>query len=189
MSAADIAETTLKKLLDDVEKTSEHRQDQKKKKKKLLTEVKRLKRGRDNHSILNGCSPFSSNSRKGCTKNCAETISNKRRNQIHEYYWSLTKDNQNIWISPMVETITPVRPRKKTTGKKEKRFTRIYHLENDKGQKAQICQKMFLSTIGLTTDKTIGTVLSKSGGSRTNDVSDKRGKAEPANKKRVKLQT
>ena len=82
----------------------------------------------------------------------------------------------------MVETITPVRPRKMTTGKKE-RFIRIYHLENDKGQKVRVCQKMFLSTIGLTTDKTIGTVLSKSGGSRTNDLSDKRGKAKPANKK------
>ena len=42
---------------------------------------------------------------------------------------------------------------------------------------------MFLSTLGLTTDKTIRTVLSKSGGSRTTDVSDERGKAEPANKK------
>ena len=44
----------------------------------------------------------------------------KRRNQIHQYYWSLTKDNQNNWISHMFEIITPVRPRKKTTGKKEK---------------------------------------------------------------------
>ena len=83
----------------------------------------------------------------------------------------------------MVETITPVRPRKKTTGKKESRFARIYHLENHKGQKVRVCQKMFLSRIGLTTDKTTGTMLSKSGGSRTNDVSDKRGKAETANKK------
>ena len=89
----------------------------------------------------------------------------------------------------IVETITPVRPRKKTTGKK-KRFTRIYHLENEKGQKVSVCQKMFLSTINLTTDKTIGTLLPGSGGSRTNDVSDKRTKAEPANKKNsVKLQT
>ena len=183
MSAADIAETTLKKLLDDVEKTSEHRQGQKKKKKKLFTEVDRLKRGRDNHPILNGCSPIRSNSRKGCTKNRVKTISNKRWNQIHKYYWSLTKDNQDIWISHMVETITPSRrPRKKTTGKKERRFTRICHLENDKSQKVRVSQKMFLSTIGLTTDKTTGTMLSKSGGSRTNDVSDKRGKAEPANK-------
>ena len=188
LSTADIAETTLKKLLNAVEKTSEHRQDQKKKKNKLLTEVKRLKHRRDNHPILNGSSPLSSNSRKGCTKNCTETISNKRQNQIHEYYWSLTKDNQNIWISLMVETITPVRPKKMTTGKKERRFTRIYHLENDKGQKVKVCQKTLLSTIGLTTDKTVGTVLSKSGGSRTNDLSDKRGKAEPAYKKMVKLQ-
>ena len=37
----------------------------------------------------------------------------------------------------MVETITPVRPRKKSTGKKKKKgFTRIFHLENYKGQKA-----------------------------------------------------
>ena len=83
----------------------------------------------------------------------------------------------------MVETITPVRPRKKTTWKKERRFTRIYHFENDKGQKIRVCQKMFLSTVGLTTDKTIGTVLSKSGGSWTNDVFDERVKAEQANKK------
>ena len=96
LSAADIGETTLKKLLDDVEKTSKHRQDQKKKKKKLLTEVERLKRGRDNHPILNGCSPISSNSRKGYTKNCTKTISNKKPNQIHKYYWSLAKDNQNF---------------------------------------------------------------------------------------------
>ena len=119
LPAADIAETTLKKLLDAVEKTSEHRQDQKKQKKKLFTEVERLKRGIYNHPILNVYSPISSNSRKGYTKNCAKTISNKRRNKIHEYYWSLTKDNQNIWISHMVETITAVRPRKKSTRKKE----------------------------------------------------------------------
>ena len=84
----------------------------------------------------------------------------------------------------MVETITPVITRKITTGKKEKRFTKIYHSVNDKGlSNVRVCQKMFLFTIGLTTDKTIGTVLSKRGGSRRNDVSDKRGKAEPANKK------
>ena len=83
----------------------------------------------------------------------------------------------------MVKRIRPVRPRKKTTEKKRRRFTRIYHLENDKDQKVRVCQKMFLSTIGLTTDKTIRTVLSKSGGFKTNDVPDKKEKAEPAHKK------
>ena len=129
-------------------------------------------------------SPTSSNSRKGCTKIFTETLSKKRRNQIHKYYWSLTKNNQNIWISHMVETITPFRPRKKPPKKNERRFTRIYHLENDKGQKVRVCQKMFVSKIVLTTDKTIGTVLSKRGGSRT-----KGEKLNLQTKKAVKLQT
>ena len=37
----------------------------------------------------------------------------------------------------------------------------MYHLEKDKCQKFRVCQKMFLSAIGLSTDKTIGNVLSK----------------------------
>ena len=86
----------------------------------------------------------------------------------------------------MVETIASISPRRKTTRNKERRFTRIYHLENDKGQKGNVFQKMFPSTTSLTTDKIIVTVLSKSGGSQTNDVYDKRGKAEPANKKKKK---
>ena len=55
---------------------------------------------------------------------------------------------------------------------------------------------MFLSTINLTAEKTIGTVVPKSGGFQTNDISDKRRKAKPVNKKTkqnkkktVKLQT
>ena len=40
----------------------------------------------------------------------------------------------------------------------------------------------FRKCSSLQSDKTIGTVLSKSEGSQTNDISDKRGKAEPANK-------
>ena len=62
-------------------------------------------------------------------------------------------------------------------------------MENKKSQKVRVCQKTFLSTIGLSTDKTIGTVLSKSGGSHTNDVSDNKGKAEPTHKRTVKLPT
>ena len=83
----------------------------------------------------------------------------------------------------MVETVTPILPRKKTIGKRERRYTKVFHIENDTGEKITVCQKMFLSTLGLTTDKTIQTVLSKSEGSRTiSDVFDKRGKRIPGNK-------
>ena len=107
----------------------------------------------------------------------------ERRQETHGYDWSLNKDKQNIWISNMVETVTPILPRKKTIGKRERRYTKVFHIENDTGEKITVCQKMFLSTLGLTTDKTIQTVLSKSEGSRTiSDVFDKRGKRIPGNK-------
>ena len=56
-------------------------------------------------------------------------------------------------------------------------------MENDTGEKITAYQKMFSSTLGLTTDKTIQTVLSKSEGLRTiSGVSDKRGNRTPGNK-------
>ena len=38
----------------------------------------------------------------------------------------------------------------------------MFHMENDIVEKITVCQKMFLPTLGLTTDKAIHTVLSKS---------------------------
>lgn len=65
------------------------------------------------------------------------------RNEIHDYHWSLNKDKQNIWISLMVETVAPVRPRKNTQLKKERKFTRVYYLENKNKERVQVCEKFF----------------------------------------------
>ena len=62
----------------------------------------------------------------------------------------------------MVEPITPIRLKKKNSRKRERRYTRVFHMENDTVEKITVCQKMFLSTLGPTTDKAIHTVLSKS---------------------------
>ena len=91
----------------------------------------------------------------------------------------MSKDKQNIWISNLVDTIDPVRPRKKKSGKKEREFTRVYYLENSSKEKLQVCQKLFLSTLGLTSDKPIQTVLSKCKSPHTVvDLSDQRGKSD-----------
>ena len=122
-------------------------------------------------------------SKKDCTKKCSEKLTEERRQEIHEFYWNLSKDKLNIWISNLVDTIDPVRPRNKKLGKKERKFTRAYYLENSSKEKLQVCQKMFLSTLGLTSDKTIQTVLSKCKSSHTVvDLSDQRGKSD-GNKK------
>ena len=51
----------------------------------------------------------------------------------------------------------------------------MFHLKNDIGEETTVGQKIFLSTLGLTTYKTIQTVLSKSEGSRTiSNVAEKK---------------
>ena len=61
--------------------------------------------------------------------NCSEPLPNGRRCEINDYFWNMTRDEQTTWIAHMVETTTPVRPRKKTLRKKERNFTRIFYLE------------------------------------------------------------
>ena len=56
-------------------------------------------------------------------------------------------------------------------------------LREQEQRKNRVCQKMFLATLVLTTDKTVKTVKSKAQGSRTSDVSDKRGRKQTGNKK------
>ena len=64
--------------------------------------------------------------KKGCAEKCSEKLTEKRRQETHEFYWNLSKDKQNIWISNLVDTIDPVRPRRKKSGKMERKFTRVY---------------------------------------------------------------
>ena len=101
-------------------------------------------RGKAKHPMLVPCVPVElDDSKKGCTKKCSEKLTEERRQEIHEFYWNLSKDKRNIWISNLVDTIDPVRPRKKKSGKKERKFTRVYYLEKSSKEKLQVCQKIF----------------------------------------------
>ena len=85
------------------------------------------------------------------------------------------------WLSHSIDTITPKRPVKNTAEKKERKHTRIFFLEKNH-QKVQVCQKMFLSKLGLKGGRVVRNALAKSNDSRT-DICDNRGKHEPGNKK------
>ena len=90
----------------------------------------RLRREKEKQSILHGCSSVDE-SKKGCVRKCQNNFSQKRRIEIHEHYWSLSKELQNQWISQMIDTVTPARPRKKTLGRKERKPTQIVYLEKE----------------------------------------------------------
>ena len=87
----------------------------------------------------------------------------------------------------MVDTVTHSQLRRKTLRWKEKKVTQIFHLEKEGREKVQVCQKTFLATLGLTGDRVIQTVLSKTSTSRMVNISDKRGKHTPAIQKKEEI--
>ena len=68
-----------------------------------------MERDKKKHPMLSLCKPVTSGSKKGCSKKCSESLTNERRQEVYDYCWSLNEDKQHIWISHMVETITPIR--------------------------------------------------------------------------------
>ena len=87
-----------------------------------------MKGDKKKHPMFGRCKPLTSVQKKGCSKKYNESFTNKRKKEIHNYYWSLNKDKQNIWISHMVQTITSIRPKRKQQrkgreGKQEWRIT------------------------------------------------------------------
>ena len=77
----------------------------------------RLRREKEKHPILPGCSSVDE-LKKGCVRKCQDNFSQKRRIKIHRHYCGLSKELQSLCISHVVDTVTPARPRKKTLGRK-----------------------------------------------------------------------
>ena len=125
LSDSEVIEDALNDLLNKVEQNID-----KPIKKRRVSLQEKLELHKKKHPMLKPCVPVSSGSKKGCNKKCRESIDEDLRREIYDYYWSLNKDKQNIWISLMVETVAPVRPRKNSQGKKERKCTRVYYLEN-----------------------------------------------------------
>ena len=87
------------------------------------------------------------------------------------------------WMLQMIETCTPSRPRKYTSGKKERKVTRIFLLKEKREQKIEGCQVMFLRTLSFKSDRVMRIVLSKTADARNEIVNDYNGRHDPANKK------
>ena len=68
-----------------------------------------MERDKKKHPMLSLCKPVTSGSKKGCSKKCSESLTNERRQEVYDYCWSLNEDKQHLWISHMVETVTPIR--------------------------------------------------------------------------------
>ena len=76
------------------------------------------------------------------------------------------KEMQMQWMSQMIETCTPSRPRKYTSGEKERKASITFFFEKEGQQKIQVCQVMFLRTLGFKSDRVMRTAVSKTADTR-----------------------
>ena len=55
-----------------------------------------MERDKKKHPMLSLCKPVTSGSKKGCSKKCSESLTNERRQEVYDYYWSLNEDKQHM---------------------------------------------------------------------------------------------
>ena len=116
-------------LVDRAEESFTQKPNKKKLYKRYRTEERRKQRGIESHPLLRGCSST-------CSKQCSKDFTEEVRARINKYYWNMSlKEMQMQWMSQMIETCIPSRPRKYTSGKKERKVTRIFFLEKEGRQK------------------------------------------------------
>ena len=175
----DVLSSIIDSVCDDKPKDDNVKAKQPAKRRRISNVSDRRSRDLSRHPLLEPCLPIQieSGSKKGCLKKCSENFTEEHRNDIHKFYWQLSKEEQFRWIINNVETISPERPRTKTSHIKERKVTRVYYLEDISKKRVHVCQKMFLSTLGLTNDKTIKTALDKSNNGSTiiANITDNRG--------------
>ena len=112
-------------------------------------------------------------------KDCVLQFSEEDRANIHSEFWCITYDEGWSWLGTAISVHSPVRPRGKTHGKREKDTTRSYSFSSITGEKILVCQAFFLSTPGLSPDQMIKTMLEKKKGMYIKVTPDQRGHHEP----------
>ena len=91
--AEDVTVTEVKLILNDLLDTVVREENKVKTTKKhtRISTVERMERDKKKHPMLDSCQPVSDGSRKGCIKKCTAVLTNNRRQEIHDHYWSLSK--------------------------------------------------------------------------------------------------
>ena len=93
---------------------------------------------------------------------CCEDIDEETRIFIHEEYWKGEYSEKTNWIASMVDLVVPNRRRKDTVGAVDQTVSNVYHLYTTTKERVKVCQKMFTSTLGYSSDKVVRIALGKS---------------------------
>lgn len=117
-----------------------------------------------------------------CRKNCSRKTTKGRRMQIFHAYWKISYPDRNIFLFHMV---SQQQTKWLTTSVPTKRkWSHQYHLNDDQGQRQNVCKIMFLTTLGYhpKNDRLITIVFGNATSSCLAPPQDRRGKHTPGNK-------
>lgn len=110
---------------------------------------------------------------------CADFLSESRRVFIHDAFWKKRYTEQNAWIMSCIRETEKKRIRKRKHDDSKQRKERIrlsYSLPDEANVLITVCQKMFLNTLGFSSNRKIKTLFEKLA-SGEGCYQDKRGKS------------
>ncbi|CAH0731341.1 unnamed protein product, partial [Brenthis ino] len=127
-------------------------------KKTSLTQINRAK-----HEKLLIKYPLREPCHNLCKKLCTFNFSEKDRQDIHEYYWSLDWEHRGIYIKNLVTEKDCVKKGPAKTSKRKRQVTYTYNFPKDEGR-LEVCRTFFLCTLGYAkkNDRHVLSVLNKS---------------------------
>jgi len=142
-------------------------------KKRARSKIDQSVRGKQKHPMLSSC---------GCTRKCAEKISESRRTQVHDEFWSLPYDSRRTWMFSHIKRNDPKKRITNTKGAYSRNCSRLYFIPQENGDICQVCKDFFLRTLGFRSDKVVTVLLKKNVVSQLAPTADQRGRHKPLNK-------
>ena len=109
-----------------------------------------------------------------CKKQCSEKISDDQRTKMHEQFWNLSYDARGNWILQHVKHIAVKRRNRKGCTPRSSSYE--YSLTDEFGTFVNVCQLMFLNTLGYKSNRKLVTIFTKISLGDIFIPSDKRGR-------------
>ena len=110
-------------------------------------------------------------------------ISEERRNFINKQYWDIDYERQCDWLLSNVKEVPVKQVKVKVEDRKRDRSVSFeYFLMNSNRDLQQVCQKIFLRTLGYTNNKKIDYLFRNTAHNLIVTLPDQRGRHEPGNK-------
>ena len=103
-------------------------------------------------------------------------ITDDQRKRIHSQYWEKSYRERGNWLLQNVKTVLIKRKRSDSVATKERCSSYQYYLTDEKGGAVQVCQLMFLNTVGYSSNRNLPDDFKNIKSGDISVPADKRGK-------------